>query len=156
VFNPVQPPSHRDALELVQTAVFELDGGLRHQIPDRARDQHLPGTRFRGDARADVKREPDHCAAAHLLFTGVQPRPDLQPQRAHGLVDRGRATNPTGRRLEGRQQSVSRRHDLLAARALQLLTDGGVIRNSGPSPGSSGHRRALRPFRWSGQNAVWA
>ncbi len=60
MFDPIQPPSLRHALELVNAAIPEADSGLRHQILDRARDQDFAGTRFRGDARADVKREADH------------------------------------------------------------------------------------------------
>ena len=53
-FDPVQPPSPRHALELVNAAILEANFGLRHQILDRARDQDFAGTRFRRDARADV------------------------------------------------------------------------------------------------------
>src|ERR1700759_5793192 len=85
MLHPVKAPPLRHASELVHAAIREADLRLRHQIPDRARDQHLAGTRFGGDARADVNRETDKLLPAHLVFAGVQPAPDLQPQRAHGL-----------------------------------------------------------------------
>ena len=59
MFDPVQAPSLRHAFELVNAAILEADSRLRHQVLDRARDQDFAGTRFRGDARADVKRETD-------------------------------------------------------------------------------------------------
>ena len=62
MFDPVQAPSLRHAFELVNAAILEADSRLRHQILDRARDQDFAGTRFRGDARADVKRETEHLS----------------------------------------------------------------------------------------------
>src|SRR4051812_43030463 len=93
MFDPEQAPSPRHALELVDAAVLEADFGLQHQFPDRARDQDFTGTRFGRDARADVKRETDHLAPAHLEFARMQPHPDLQSQRADGLVDCARTTD---------------------------------------------------------------
>src|SRR3981189_1068500 len=71
VFDPVQAPSLRYAFELVNAAILEADSRLRHQILDRARDQDFAGTRFRGDARADVKRETEHLRPAHFVFARV-------------------------------------------------------------------------------------
>ena len=99
----------------------------RHQILDRARDKDFAGTRFSGDARADVKRETEHLRSAHLVFARVQSHPNLEPQRTHRLADRGRATDPGSRRAERRQQSVPCRHDLFSAQSLQLSTDRGVV-----------------------------
>jgi hypothetical protein len=106
MFDPVQAPPLRHAFELANAAILEADSRLQHQILDRARDQDLAGTRFRGDARADVKCETDHVRPAHFVFAGVQPHPDLQPQRGHGLADCGRAMDPGRRRVERREQSV--------------------------------------------------
>ena len=103
MFDPVQAPSLRHAPELVNAAILEADSRLRHQVLDRTRDQDFAGTRFRGDARADVKRETEHLSPAHFVFARVQPHPDLQPQRAHCLADCGRATDPGSRRAERRQ-----------------------------------------------------
>src|SRR5215472_10081109 len=49
MFDPVQAPSLRHALELVNAAILEADSRLRHQVLDRARDQDFAGTRFRRD-----------------------------------------------------------------------------------------------------------
>ena len=59
MFDPVQAPPLRHAFESVNAAILKADSGLRHPILDRARNQDFAGTRFRGDARADVKRETD-------------------------------------------------------------------------------------------------
>src|SRR5215471_6823886 len=103
MFDPVQAPSPRHAPELVNAAILEADSRLRHQILYRARDQDFAGTRSRGDACADVKRETEHLLPAHFVFARVQPHPDLQPQRAHCLTDCGRAMDPGSRRAERRQ-----------------------------------------------------
>ena len=94
MFDPVQAPPLGHAFESVNAAILKADSRLRHQILDRARNQDFAGTRFRGDARADVKRETDHVGPTHFVFACVQPHPDLQPQRAHCLADCGRATDP--------------------------------------------------------------
>src|SRR5262249_31047283 len=77
LFDPVQAPPLGHAFESVNAAILKADSRLRHQILDRARNQDLTGTRFRGDARADVKRETDHVSPIHFVFACVQPHPDL-------------------------------------------------------------------------------
>ena len=77
MFSPVQAPSLWHASELVNAAILEADSRLRHQILYRARDQDFTGTRSRGDARADVKRETEHLGTAHLIFARMQSNPDL-------------------------------------------------------------------------------
>ena len=77
MFDPVQPPPLRHAFELVNAAILKADSRLRHQILDRARNQDFAGTRLRGHARADVKRETDHVRPTHFVFACVQPHPDL-------------------------------------------------------------------------------
>src|ERR1700742_2178760 len=77
MFDPVQAPSLGYAFEMGHAAILEADFGLRHQILDRARDQDFAGTRFRGDARADVERKTEHLSPAHFVFASVQPHPDL-------------------------------------------------------------------------------
>ena len=77
LFDPVQAPPLGHAFESVNTAILKADSRLRHQILDRARNQDFTGTRFRGDARADVKRETDHVSHIHFVFACVQPHPDL-------------------------------------------------------------------------------
>ena len=76
-FDPVQAPPLRHAFESVNAAILKADSRLRHQILDRARNQDFAGTRLRGDARADVKRETNHVGPTHFVFACVQPHPDL-------------------------------------------------------------------------------
>ena len=73
MFDPVQAPPLRHAFELVNAAILEADSRLRHQILDRARDQDFAGTRFRGDARSDVKRETEHFSSAHFVLPACSP-----------------------------------------------------------------------------------
>ena len=76
-FDPVQAPPLGHAFESVNAAILKADTRLRHQILDRARNQDFAGTRLRGDARADVKRETNHVSPTHFVFACVQPHPDL-------------------------------------------------------------------------------
>src|SRR5262252_8366829 len=76
-FDPVQVPPLRHAFESVNAAILKADSRLRHQILDRARNQDFAGTRLRGDARADVKRETNHVSPTHFVFACMQPHPDL-------------------------------------------------------------------------------
>ena len=55
----------------MKAAIPEADSGLRHQILDRTRNQNFAGTRFGGEAYADVKREIDHLRPAHLVFASA-------------------------------------------------------------------------------------
>src|SRR5215470_13437992 len=72
MIDPVQAPPLRHAFELVNASILEANSRLRHQILDRARDQDFAGTRFRGDARPDVKRETKHFSPAHFVFPSVR------------------------------------------------------------------------------------
>ena len=54
MFDPVQAPPLWNAFKSVNTGNIKADSRLRHQILDRARNQDFAGTRFRGDARADM------------------------------------------------------------------------------------------------------
>jgi len=67
MIDPVQAPPLRHTFELVNASILEADSRLRHQILDRTRDQDFAGTRFRGDARPDVKRETKHFSPAHFV-----------------------------------------------------------------------------------------
>src|SRR5271154_6271559 len=77
MFDPVQAPPLGHSFESMNAAILKADSRLRHQILDRARNQNFAGTGFRGDARADVKRETDHVRPTHFVFACVQPHPDL-------------------------------------------------------------------------------
>src|SRR5207247_1107197 len=94
MFHPVQAPSLRHAPELVNAAILEADSRLRHQILDRARDQDLSGTRFRGDARADVERETEHLSPAHFGLARVLPTAGPHPCPAHSLPHCRTPTDP--------------------------------------------------------------
>jgi hypothetical protein len=48
MFDPIQAPPLRHAIELVSAVIPEADFGLRHPILDRARDEDFAGTRCRG------------------------------------------------------------------------------------------------------------
>lgn len=55
------------------------------QVPYRARNQDLSGSRMAGDPRADVDGDSDYIAADQLTLAGVNAGPHLQPQLFHSL-----------------------------------------------------------------------
>jgi len=83
-------------------ALGEGDPGSRHQILDRARDQHLAGLADGGDAGADMKRDPTQGPILDVALSGVNARPDVDAEGANGALDRQRATDRTGRAVERR------------------------------------------------------
>ena len=111
----------------MHAAILETDVGFGHQLPDRARSQDLARARLGGEPRADMKGQADRVGPAHLVFAGMQSRPDFQAQRAHRFADGMGALHPGRRRGEGHEHPVARRHDFLAMQGLQFLPDGRVI-----------------------------
>src|SRR5215218_3034426 len=92
----VQPPFAGNALQLVYSALLELDARARDEVLDGLRDQHLPRPRQRSDARARVDREAAHLVAVELAFAGVDARADLEPTVRNRIANRGRT--PDGAR----------------------------------------------------------
>src|SRR5262245_27335836 len=104
-------------------AVVELEAGADDQLADRARHQQLSGAGQGADPGADVDRHPEDVVAYELDLTGVDPDPDLQPDRRQFVADRGGAADRPGRAVEGGQEPVPHRLDLSPAVDLELAAD---------------------------------
>src|SRR6185369_17864424 len=92
----------------------------------------------RGGARGDPGTD-GHCDSAEfavdgLDFAGVHAAPDLQPKRTDRLGDRAGAADGPCRPVEGGEEAVSGRVDLLAAVATQERTYYGVVSLDDVSP----------------------
>src|SRR5436305_15314364 len=68
-----QLPAVWDALELVFAAIGEGDPRARDEVPDRARDEHLPFAGVFADARGDVDCDAADVVAHDLTLAGVNP-----------------------------------------------------------------------------------
>ena len=78
VADGVQPPFARNALQLANAEVGELDAGARDQVLHGAGDGDGPHLRFTGHSRADADGDPRELAVVQLALAGVQPRADLR------------------------------------------------------------------------------
>ena len=111
----VQAPLAGDALQLGCLALLELELRAGDEILDRSRHEHLPGTRRVRHAGADVHGDPADLAAHLLALTGVEARPDLEPERANRVDDRRGAADGARGPVEGGEETVAGRLDLRAA-----------------------------------------
>jgi len=87
-----------------------------------------------------VHGDPAHVAVAERDLAGVQAGADLDAERARRRLDRERAADGARRPVEGGEEPVAQRFDLVAAEALQLAADGRMVpsprRLRQPSPGA--------------------
>src|SRR5512135_23022 len=107
----------------MNAAIFKPDSRLGDQVLHRAGDQYFIGPRLCSYARADMNRDTDDFISNQLVLARMQPRPDLQSERVHGLADSSRALNRPGGRLERGEHSVTGGDYLSSARRAQLSTD---------------------------------
>ena len=108
-----QAPFARDAPQRVGPAVGEPDGRTDHEILDRARHQHPALTCKCHDARGNVDRDPCDLSVLDLDLAAVQPRPNLDPQRADRRRDLRGTPHRASRAVEGCQESIPGRSDFL-------------------------------------------
>ena len=66
-----------NALERLDAEIGEVNARSGHEVPHRAREEHLARPAGRGDAGGDVYRNPGQLPIDSLAFTGVQPGADL-------------------------------------------------------------------------------
>src|SRR5439155_3772851 len=95
--------------------VLKEDSRAGDEIPDRARDEHLSGSRLRCDPRADVHRDPADLAADELALACVDAGADLETEVPHRVHDLARATHRARRPVERGEKAIAGRLDLVAA-----------------------------------------
>src|SRR5438093_7035506 len=83
----VELPALADAFERVLAAVVELDPCAGNQVPDRARDEHLPGPGKLGHPCADMHGDARDVAVPRRHLAGVEPGTDLEPDERDGVPD---------------------------------------------------------------------
>ena len=109
-----------DAFELVRTAVYERERSTRHELLDRARDEHLVGLGLGGDTRGGVNSDTNELSVRLFAFARVKAGPHFDPQLANGIADAASTADPTCRPVEGRKEAVAGGVDLPAAETSQL------------------------------------
>jgi hypothetical protein len=75
-------PFTLDTCERVRSSVPELDSGPSRQLLDDASDQDLSRLCHGAHHGGDVDGDPARSVLEHLPFPGMDPRPDLESERA--------------------------------------------------------------------------
>src|SRR5262245_9269923 len=132
----IQPPLSRNALQLVGAALVELDSRTGHEVLDRGGDEHFTRLGERGDPRSRRDRDPAELAVDALELAGVEAGPHLEPERADRVANRGRALDRAPGPVEGREEAVARRVQLLAAEAHELAAHERVVARQQLAPRS--------------------
>src|SRR5262245_43955572 len=99
----------------------------RHEIPDRARDEHLAGARQRAHARADVDGEAAEVVVEPLALARVEARAHLEAEVGDAVPDRAGRVDRPPRPVEGGEEAVAERLDLLPAEAREALAHEPVV-----------------------------
>src|SRR5215207_6503447 len=116
-------PFTLDAVERVPSSVPEADTGTSRQVLDRAGDQDLSRPRQRAHPGGDVHRDPARAVLEHFAFPGMDPHPDLEPERLGGVDDRAGAADGLGGPQEGHEEAVPCGLDLAASIPLEVRSD---------------------------------
>src|SRR5262245_23065081 len=80
----VQLPDSGDALQLSLASILEAQARPCYKISHGSRHEHLAGSRSRGDAGADVDRDPRDLALVQLAFAHV----NTNARRETELIER--------------------------------------------------------------------
>ena len=83
VLDGVKPARLVEALELVQSAVFELDPRAGDEIAHGGRDQHLAGICDGSHARTDVHRDAGQLVPDNLDLARMQAAANRDPEPAN-------------------------------------------------------------------------
>src|SRR5690242_3279850 len=109
------------------TARNELDTGPGHEVSDSRRDQHLARCREGGYPLRYVYGNAGDVVISHLDLAGVQPSAHLEAESTDAVADRARAPDRTRRSVERREETITRRLDLLAAELRQRVANDAVM-----------------------------
>ena len=130
-------------------AIGERDPGTGHQILYGPGHQYLARAGFGAHACCDVNRDAGDVAtpasvavrvADQLDFAGVQPDPDLDPERAYRLGDGQGAADRAGGAVECGEHAVAERLDLAAPEPGELVAKHVILRVEEVAPSAVAHR----------------
>ena len=89
----------------------ELDTRASTELLHRARHEHLAGHRLRRDSRGSVYCDTADVVAASVDLAGVETRPDADLFVSQIVLDRTSRADRTARKVEDREQPITRRLD---------------------------------------------
>ena len=111
----------------MDAALPELKLRTRHEILNRAGNEHLAGEGRRRDARPDVHGDPGHLLADDLALARMNAGSDLDAEAPHAVADRAGATDSLRRPLERRKEAIAGRVEHATIEAIQLLVNEVVV-----------------------------
>ncbi len=129
-----QSPGTGDALELVVTAVGELDSRPGDQVDHGARDQYLARVGQAGHPSTDMDGDAAEVVVSDLTLAGVQPGANLQAQPSGAVPYGTGAPDCPGGTVERGEDPVAGVLDRPPPEPLQLSADHGVVIVEQPSP----------------------
>ena len=106
-FDDIEPRDPRHPPQFVLTTIDELDTGSRHEVSDRARDQHFSRTGECSHPRTSVDRNPTNVVASGLDFTSVQANADIHSNPSGTITDCEAALNGSTRTVECGEEAVA-------------------------------------------------
>ena len=123
-----QVPISRDALQLMHASILETDPRAGDEILDSSRDEHLAAVRVPRHAGADVDGDAADLSVHQLALPCVEPRPNLDSEVADCPVDCRCAADAARRPVEGCEEPVAGRIELMSTMACQLRSHERVMR----------------------------
>src|SRR5437773_10089147 len=123
-----KPPLAWHPLQAGDAAVLEGDLRPSHQVLTCAGDQHLARSRFCGDARTHVNRDPADLAVNELALTRVEASTHLKTELANTVADRAGGMDRARRPVKTGEKTVVGRFDLLAPESLDLPPNCRLVR----------------------------
>src|SRR5574342_733614 len=115
-----EAPFAGDALECLNSPLFETDAGARDEVLDGAGDEDFACSGERGDPGADVDGDASDLVADDLALPRVKPRASLDAERQNASADRfGAANGPRGT-IEGGEETVAGGVHFAATKSDQL------------------------------------
>ena len=122
-----KPPLAGHALERMRPAIFERNPRPEGKVPDRARDEYLPGPRQTHDPGSDMRREPSHAVSHHLDLTCVYAGADLESKVTYLCTNRLRTPHCSAGPVEYGEESVTGRLDLAPSESAQVPSNQIVV-----------------------------
>src|SRR5687767_3852751 len=109
------------------TAIGERKPGAGDEVYYRARHEHFTRSCQILHPAPDVNGDARHVVSGQLDLARVHAGPHVEPELAHAVDDRARATHGPGRSVEGREETISGRVDLPSTLSFKLLSNDPLV-----------------------------
>ena len=139
-------PTVGDALQLVLALIFEDEAAACGEVLDGGRDEYVPWACQRADPRSDMHRQATNAIFDELDLARMAAGADLDAERADRGADRLRASYGARRTVEGGEEAIARRIDVVTA---ESRSRPGRARRAPRAAPSTARRRVPRRAWWN-------